>query len=709
MRKDNSPFKTKRSKDEKKKQNTLDLRLHVQVGEGPKPVALSGATLNDGWYVYSGNKSKNSNNGIVTNFIYLNKPPLAGLKLYLSSYYFQGIGPKVVDTICDAVGMKIIAILKNGSPSSVLHSVVNAKIIKSLKVGWENSKEIAIGYIFMSELGLTATQRRFIIDQYGSTIITCLNKFPFDTLIKIPRLNFTETETILKRINIEVSEEQFILGTANFKLLQSERSYGNTCAPLATLISGVSELTDINKNKIQQILEANEKKFDWFNIENSNFIQSRRSKERDEKIKTEFQRINIEFQRIGSNKNFVRSELKTWDNLKLSDEQLSAVNTSVNEAISVITGGPGAGKTTMVIGLVSALQSVQQKVKICAPTGRAAKKIKENPFLKKFDPSTIHRFLGKMNASDETDFDVMIVDEASMIDIDLLLLLLENIPDGASLVFIGDPDQLPSVGPGQIFKDIINSGSIAVSRLTGNFRQTEFSDIIKAARGINQGNLLDYSNSIQESDFAFIEARNEHVADRVIASYFEDLPNKLSDHDQSEFQILSPMRRHSAGIENLNKVIQTKLSRGKNPIFEKVFGKMERKFFSGDKVIMTKNNYDLGVMNGDVGIITGKENDNYLVKFEDTKINFSELELRSLELAYAISIHKSQGSEYSGVIIPITMEHSFMLSRNLIYTAITRGKQQVILIGQRECLRKAIARVMKDRRYTGLEQSLKAS
>ena len=446
--------------------------------------------------------------------------------------------------------------------------------------------------------------------------------------------------------------------------------------------------------------------FNWFEIEKLSFIQSRGSSSRDKTIGIELKRIKDEFQRAGSNKKFVRSELQTFDEIELSDEQILAVNTSVNEPVSVITGGPGAGKTTMVLGLVSALESLDQSVRICAPTGRAAKRIEDNPILKKFEPSTIHRYLGGAGTEGGNDFDVMIVDESSMIDVDLLVLLLESIPDGASLVFIGDPDQLPSVAPGQVFRDIIGSPVIPVSRLTGNFRQAEFSDIIKAARGVIRGKLLDFSNTLEKSDFVFLETPPNQVAEKVISSFFEDLPIKLPLHQQSEFQILSPMRKHSAGITNLNDVIQAKLAKGQKTVFEKVLGGIEKKFFVGDRVIMIQNNYDIEVMNGDVGQILRKQGNSFIVEFDGKEIEFPEVEVEKLELAYAISIHKSQGSEYPAVIIPITSEHSFMLSRNLIYTAITRGRQQVILVGQISKLKDAISKVMKDRRHTGLKALL---
>lgn len=704
------------SKDESRfegNQKPMDINIFFQesgsgksVTKNKLPSAITANLLADGWYIYSYDKPFTKNADFAPYILYLDAPPLKGLKTFLSSYHFPGVGPKAVDKLYDTFGMNLISYLLKGRLPKNVRSVVNEKVVKSLEKGWQNSKEYAVSYIFLDELGLKTSQKRYVREQFGSTFITRLNKFPFETLIKIPRLGFSDMAGILTRVNIEVSEEQIILAASSFRLLQSERSYGNTCAPISALISGVSKLTSFSNEGISKVLNENRTRFDWFEIGSSKFIQSCNSKDRDGKIKSELQRLNDEFQRVGSNKNFVRSDLKTWDDIELSDEQLLAVNVSVNEPVSVITGGPGAGKTTMVLGLVSALEALEQSVKICAPTGRAAKRIEENPILEKFSPSTIHRYLAMRQGPNKEDFDVMIVDEASMIDIDLLVLLLESIPDGASLVFIGDPDQLPPVGPGQVFRDIIDSGAVAVSRLTGNFRQAEFSDIIKAARGVIQGRLLNFKGALEASDFVFLETPPNEVADKVISNFFEDLPSKLPLHQQSEFQILSPMRNHAAGIENLNSVIQSKLTEGKKPVFEKVGRGFEKRFFAGDRVIMTQNNYEIQVMNGDVGEISRKQGNVYLVEFDGLEIPFSEAEIQSLELAYAISIHKSQGSEYPAVIIPITSEHSFMLSRNLIYTAITRGRQQVILIGQIDCLRQAVARVMKDKRYTGLKKVL---
>ena len=670
------------------------------------PSSLSKFMSSDGWYVYSPQGSTKKDENLAHSLVFLDKSPINGLKNYLSGYFFPGIGPKTVVDLCDGFGMEIITYLQKGPLPKKFQTKVDARIISILEKGWERSKEEAISNIFFAELGFSNSQKYVIADKFGKTFITQLNLAPFDVLQEIPRLSFVEMGEILNRLNIEVSNEQVILAASNFRLRQSESRYGNTAAPLKSLIVDVSEMTGIDGDEILRTIETHSDQLPQIEAGSLMLVHSSASRDRDEAVRRQCHRIKNNLQPAGYISNFGRSDLEISDGVELSDEQLSAINLSVNEPISIITGGPGAGKTTMVLGLVTALELLGKKVKICAPTGRAAKRIEDNPALKKFEPSTIHRYFFSPEGLGEKKFDVMIVDEASMIDINLFIQLLESIPNGASLVFIGDPNQLPPVGPGQPFKDIIDSNSIPISRLTGNFRQAEFSDIIKAARSIIEGDVPKISYSIDESDFIFIETPEERVAEFVLKNYFEDVPKKLSIFDRSEFQILSPMHSHPSGIKNLNNIIQETLTAKGPPIFTKLDGKVETKFFMGDRVIMTSNNYELGVMNGDVGVVLRADEDKFVLEFGFLEVQFSKLDFLELDLAYAISIHKSQGSEYPAVIIPITSEHSFMLSRNLIYTALTRGKQQVVLVGQLSTLKKAISRVNKDKRYTGLKHSL---
>ena len=291
-----------------------------------------------------------------------------------------------------------------------------------------------------------------------------------------------------------------------------------------------------------------------------------------------------------------------------------------------------------------------------------------------------------------------------MIDINILLLLLETIPSGASVVFIGDADQLPPVGPGQPFRDMIASGVISLNRLTGNYRQSSFSEIVRAARAVIKGEMPELYESLEKVDFAFIEAEPENVADVVLGQLFDKMPKTMLGATSEDIQLLSPMHSRSAGISNLNRLVQQKISRKGQPIYTRKAKDGVLEFYPTDRVIMKSNNYDLGVMNGDIGFILRKSDKAFICDFDNKEVEFSSEQLMDLDLAYAISIHKSQGSEYPGVIIPVTREHSFMLSRNLLYTAITRGKQQVLMVGQSAALKLALNRVMADKRYTNLSQ-----
>lgn len=650
----------------------------------------------DGWHVVATKKQKDQKS------IYIDRPPLLGLKKFISGFFFKGIGDAAASEIVEAFGMKLLDILYEQSYKTLEKGSLSNKQIEILKNGWSRAKSEALFEILFSELGLTGSQQKFLKENFGDDFVPQVISEPFELLQQVPRLQFSEMEPILKRLNIPVTEEQIILASAHFRLVQSQQRFGNTCAPLEALIKGVAEITDFEPRQIRETISSRDKLFHFFEQEKKQFIQTQASQNRDNAIITEIKRIASRFSRKGETKSFVRSELKTVAGVELSDEQVEAINNSVNKPINVITGGPGAGKTTMVLGLVSALEALDLKVKLCAPTGRAAKRIAETPALKKFSPSTIHRYLVSPEGQGKKDYDVMIVDESSMIDINLLLLLLETIPDGASVLFIGDADQLPPVGPGQPFKDMIASGAVSLNRLTGNFRQSSFSEIVKATRAVIKGEMPELYESLETVDFAFIEAEPENVADIILNHLFDKMPKTMLGATYEDIQLLSPMHSRSAGISNLNQLVQRRVSRKGQPIYSRKSKDGELEFYPTDRVIMKSNNYDLGVMNGDIGFILRKSGKGIICDFDNKEVEFGLEQIKDLDLAYAISIHKSQGSEYPGVIIPVTREHSFMLSRNLLYTAITRGKQQVLMVGQSGSLRAALGRVMTDNRYTNL-------
>ena len=360
----------------------------------------------------------------------------------------------------------------------------------------------------------------------------------------------------------------------------------------------------------------------------------------------------------------------------------------------------------MVRALVSAIKSLKFKLKLTAPTGKAATRI-SNEGLKEYNPSTIHSYIGSITDKTEDQFDIMIVDEASMIDIDLMNELLISIPEKASIIFIGDADQLPPVGPGQMFKDLIESKYVPIVRLTGNYRQHLMSGIAKAAREIVKGRMPVLENDFNK-EMIFDEVPLGRQADRVLEHYFDTLPQKLNIKPE-DIQILSPQRTGEVGVYSLNQKIQQRLTRSSNPLFTKKASiDYEMEFFTGDKVIMRKNKVkEYGLVNGDIGRILRKSGSKIVTEFNENEIELSTKDAYDLELAYAITIHLSQGSDYSGVIIPCSSEHSFMLKRNLIYTGLTRAKDKAIFVGESSSLSEGIDKGWLDFRYTNIVNILK--
>ena len=335
---------------------------------------------------------------------------------------------------------------------------------------------------------------------------------------------------------------------------------------------------------------------------------------------------------------------------------------------------------------------------LCAPTGRAARRLEAAPDLKAVKPSTIHRMLSQRSGNKTQKVDALIIDEASMIDLDLMARVIDVLDEEKStLIMIGDADQLPPVGSGQLFCDLLKNPGIKSLRLTENFRQSDGSGIIDAAGSVIAGRTPDLTHVVKENGFTFIErADDQEILATVLDLYMKELPVTFGVERERDIQILCPQRTGMVGTNNLNEKIQGTLRSGRKAIYSE---KKSHSFFVGDKVINTTNNYELSVMNGDIGhVLRGK--DDVFVAFDGEEKKFDSKAVKSLELAYAISIHKSQGSEYPVVIIPVSNAHAHMLGRNLIYTAITRAKMAAIVIGSKETFEAGIRAAWKDFRYT---------
>ena len=661
--------------------------------------------LKKGWYALS---KENISKGLFNPsepVIYLKSPPLRGIKFVLSSNRFPGIGIENANNIVNNNANSILNILEGNAESIKKDLSSTDRIAKSLASGWKISLDKTICEIFFRELGFSFNQLKIISKEIGLDIIKIIEERPFSLLGKVPRLSFEQLEEVYNRLNRVPSDLDKSIAALEYWLRTTEERRGHTCAPLEKSVEESSKISRLDQNIIKETLENEIALFPRGLRFKKEIISSISSYKRDTNILKQLERLKKHYSFNNSEKIFKKSALKMPYKIKLSNEQIDAINSAVNSSVSIITGGPGSGKSTLIVGLVKAFEEIGKEVFLCAPTGRAAKRLSEYSELKRLEPSTIHMHLTLLKGRKAKLFDAIIIDESSMIDVKLLYELLEVIPNGCSMIFVGDADQLPPIGPGQPFKDMIESEYIPVSILTGNYRQESFSDIIIASRSIINGDCPQLSKNVENNDFLFIESPKGQQAKTVLDYYFNQLPLSNKGAETENLQILSPMHRGEVGIKALNKMIQNIRSNHSSPIFQKKEDNIN--FYVGDKVIQTSNNYELMVMNGDIGTILRRSGKEIVVEFDEREVHFSGLQPYDLDLAYAISIHKSQGSEYPGIIIPINSEHIHMLSRNLLYTGITRGKKKVIVIGEENIFKSAIKAFWKDSRFTNLVSVLK--
>ena len=662
-------------------------------------VAENTATSRDGFYFVPLNKDDVP----LGTQIILKEEPIEGLKKYLSNKNFQGIGPKNADTIAQNIGMTVIKYLHERNVN-ILEEKTSKKLSEALLGGWDLDYENSGFEILFSQIGFSYTQKKFVKEEFGNKFFAEIHKDPYMLLQRIPRLSFDKIESIISIFGIEVSLDQKIVAATRHALMQSEAERGNTCGPLERVLLRTQEITKNDIETIQTAINSHEHLFNNFKVQDKNFLETIEACERDNDIAQQICLIKDNFKPI-KGKQFSANKNATNP---LSEEQVQAIQNSLEAGVSIITGGPGTGKTRIIEGLAQVLvNGFRKTIRICAPTGRAAKRIAENQALKKFQPSTIHMLKAMIDSSaKDIEFDTLIVDESSMIDINLFNDLVKMLPLGSQLILIGDVDQLPPVGAGQPFLDLIRSKKIVVSRLSKQFRQGSDSVIPKVARAINKGELIEFSSDFSSSGFSFVEVEKSQVVEKIIEVVDFFTGNKNGSIDFDKTQILSPMRRYSSGLINLNSIMQKKYNPNGEKVFSKMEGEKEIKFCAGDKVICTQNDYDIDVRNGDIGYVVNKVGKNIRVEFDGEMKLFHNNKIDYLDLAYAITVHKSQGSEYPNVVMPIVDDHRIMLTRKLIYTAITRGKQNVCLIGSKRVLREALKKVFLNLRYSNLNQKI---
>lgn len=626
-----------------------------------------------------------------------------GMITYLANN-IDGIGPKSARLIVKHFGVNTQKILDN-NPTKLYDVVgLKRKQIEKAIASWSESKEVNKLYTYLTSIRVDAANCKRIYEKYGSASIAKIQDNPY-CLTEIDGIGFTTADNIAKNMGIKADNPFRIRSGIIYALAQSAQNEGNVYTPYNDLIKKAAK--ELKMEGADDTIIKNE--LDYL-IKNDKVVTSQDGKAvyshklYDAELTVAmrlWELLDSNTKSIGVSDNLGKDSGITYDEV-----QMDAIRKAMDSKVMVLTGGPGTGKTTTTKGIISAWKSAGLKIRLAAPTGRAAKRLSEATGM---EASTIHRMLGFMgekftyNASNKIEGDALIIDEASMIDIELMKALLLALPDNMRLVLVGDVDQLPSVGPGNVLRDCIESGVIPVVKLTRIFRQAQDSRIITNAHLIDEGKPIVYDNS-EGSDFFFLQDdNNDGISTKVLDMVVNRLP-KYYGVPASEIQVLSPMKKSSNGVFNLNKMLQAAI----NP-HGKVF-EYNKNFREGDKVMQMKNDYDNDVFNGDMGVVASVDNeeDELYVDFGKKElVEYDKKNLPNLSLAYACTIHKSQGSEYKIVVMPFTTQFFLMLQRNLLYTGVTRAKQVCVLIGDKRAVAMAIRNGKTAKRHTMLKEKLR--
>lgn len=638
---------------------------------------------------------------------------ILGIEKYLSSGMIKGIGPHFAKLLIKKFSTQIFEILDKKPHFLTKIAGIGEKRKAMILTSWSEQKSIREIMVFLQSHGIGTLRAVRIYRTYGEKAIELVRENPYRLAQDIQGIGFKTADQLAQ--NLGIPKDSLIRASAGLRYALQEFANSGHCAAFTNdLITKTKELLEISEDIISKALEFEIERetvfVDEINTEKTIFLAPFYHAE--VSVAKNIQRIKnglLPWEKINTELAIPWVEKNTG--ITLSQSQKNAISLALSEKISIITGGPGVGKTTIINSILKILKAKKLKIALCAPTGRAAKKLAETTSM---EAKTIHRLLGfdpnnqgfSRNYDNPLVADLVILDEASMVDVILMNNLLKAIPTHASFLIVGDIDQLPSVGPGAILSDLIKSDVIATITLKEIFRQAANSKIITNAHLINQGKLPIYNFSAEEkTDFYLFKAETpEEVHDKLLNVVTEILPKNFGFDPLKDIQVLSPMNRGGLGSKSLNISLQEKLNnKPKNKISR--FGWT---FAENDKVIQNINNYDKDVFNGDIGIINtiDHESSSVTINFDDRLIEYDFNELDEISLAYAISIHKSQGSEYPAIVIPLAMQHYMMLARNLIYTGVTRGKKMVIIIGQIKALAMAVKNAKTKERLTNLKKRL---
>lgn len=638
-----------------------------------------------------------------------------GIEKYLGSGMIKGIGPAYAKRLVKKFGEQTLDILDNEIDRICEVAGIGRKRLELIKSRWEENKSVREVLINLKEYDISISHGIKIHKMYGTNALKIIRENPYRLAFDIQGIGFKTADKIAGTIGIEKNSPMRAAAGVLHVLGEVVVGEGHTYYPYNELVTCAKNILEIDEHIIKDAIKqmSLDKKIVIEQLpEGQEAVYPKSLHIAETNVALFLLRL------MTTGKLFPKfdpaaeiSEFEQSHHFTFAKQQQLAILTALQGELTIITGGPGTGKTTIVKGLISILRKKNLKVVLAAPTGRAAKRLTETTGA---HAATIHRLLKwdpyekkfKKNMDDPISADVVIIDEASMLDITLAYHLFKAIPPTTSVVIVGDVDQLPSVGPGNFLKDIINSERIPVVVLNEIFRQAKRSLIVHNAHRINKGEspYLKPPEKDKTTDFYFVERETpEEVLDTIKNLVAERIPLRFKFDPFNDIQVITPMHKGILGAANLNSELQKLLNKNEQGV---VYGGTQ--FKVGDKVMQTKNNYDKDVYNGDIGVIVSIDRIEHIVRinFDGRTIDYDYGDLSEIILAYATTVHKSQGSEFKAVVIPVHTQHFILLQRNLLYTAITRGKRLVIIVGTHKALHIAIKNDKTQLRYSGLYQRL---
>ena len=636
-----------------------------------------------------------------------------GIEKYLASGLIHGIRRVYAKKLVDAFGAGVFDVIESEPHRLREIPGIGRKRADAITRAWAEQKVIREIMAFLLAHGIGTARTFRIYRTYGVDALQVMSENPYRLAQDVRGVGFKTADAIARRLGI--GKTAAVRVRAGVTCTLSEAAGNGHCGlPADQLIPFAARLLEVPDDLVRRALDRE--------LADGNVIETtvggtpcvflpglyRAEQTIAERLRTIAQ--GPPPWNAGDTAATIR-DVERRIGLQLAPQQRQALDTALSSKTLVITGGPGVGKTTLVNAFLAALENQDLVISLCAPTGRAAKRLGETTGR---EAMTIHRLLEtnprkggfRRNRKHPLACDGLIVDETSMVDVNLMRSLLQAVPDDAGLLLLGDADQLPSVGPGQVLTDIIDAQAVPVARLTDVYRQAARSRIITMAHEFNQGNVPDLSSPAAESDFYFLPVDSPEAATKRILSLVKThIPDRFGLDPTTDIQVLCPMNRGAAGTHALNARLQPALNPATAPRLEHGGGV----FVPGDKVMQTENNYEADVYNGDIGRVEDVDpvERKVWVSFDGHLVTYEPRNLDTLTLAYATTIHKSQGSEYPAVVIPWLKQHYPMLRRSLLYTAVTRGKRLVILVGEKQALHIAVRNAAARRRWSRLSEWLR--